>query len=209
MLQGSKGLYLILTGPHIPHIELVRAAVERRVPVVQLREKHLEDEALTDLARSLAAATRGTETLLVVNDRPDIALAAAADGVHVGSSDIDAGIARRIVGPDRLVGISTHTPADAVAARQAGADYVGIGPVFETSTKPDAEPPIGLARLRAVARAVPDLPKVAVGGISSLTAPDVMAVGADYVGVVSAVCHADDPIAALDAMLLALRERGY
>jgi thiamine-phosphate diphosphorylase len=204
-LRERSGLYLIITEPKIDHATLVAAAVERAVPVIQLREKSAPDEELEALARRLSAATRGTETLFIVNDRPDLAAAVGADGVHVGRADTDAGTARDIVGPDAIVGVSANTPGEVDAARLAGADYVGAGPVYPTATKPDARAPIGLDGLRAVVGTTGrGLPVVAIGGITSATARAVLRAGADYVAVVSAICHADDPIAAMDEFLDAI-----
>jgi thiamine-phosphate pyrophosphorylase len=201
LLALGRGLYLILTSPAVPHVELAHAACERGVPVLQLREKDLPDEDLTRLARAIADVTSGTDTLFIVNDRPDIAAAAGADGVHVGQSDASVSRARDLLGPDALIGLSTRTPREAEAARPAGADYIGVGPVFPTGTKLDALAPIGLGGLEAVAARAPELPKVAIGGISLAAAQDVLRAGAQYVAVISAVCHASDPIAALDAFL--------
>ena len=197
-LLGGRGLYLVLTSPVIPHVELAAGACERGVPAIQLREKNLPDEELMRLAREIADVTGGTNTLFIVNDRPDIAAAAGADGVHLGQSDASVSAARELVGSGAIVGLSTRTPDEAEAARVAGADYIGVGPVFPTATKPDALAPIGLAGLRAVAARVPDVSRVAIGGIAVSTAPDVLRAGAHYVAVISAVCHADDPLTAID-----------
>jgi thiamine-phosphate diphosphorylase len=205
-IRERGGLYLVITEPAVDHGVLVEAAVGRGVPVIQLREKRLPDDELTALARTLVAATRGSETLLVVNDRPDIAAAVGADGVHVGRSDTDAATARRIVGPDAVVGVSASARKEVEAARSAGADYVGVGPIYPTATKADARAPIGVAGLRAIAEGTSGTPIVAIGGITSSNAPGVLGAGADYVAVVSAICHAPDPVAALDGFLRALSE---
>ena len=197
-LLGGGGLYLVLTSPVISHVELAAGACERGVRVLQLREKRLPNEELVRLAREIADVTRGTNTLFIVNDRPDIAAAAGADGVHLGRSDASISAARDLMGGDALVGLSTRTPDEAEAARIAGADYIGVGPVFPTVTKPDALAPIGLAGLSSVAGRVPGLTRVAIGGITSAAAGAVLAAGAHYVAVISAVCHADDPLAAID-----------
>ena len=197
----------MMTAPRIPHAELARAAVDRNVPVIQLREKEIDDDALVDLARELVEVTKNTGTLLIVNDSPRVAAAAGADGVHVGTSDVNAPEARAIVGADAIVGLSSHAPGEAEAAREAGADYIGVGPIFPTQTKPDAEEPIGLAGLAEIALAVPEIPKVAIGGLGASNALATLDAGADYVAVVSAVCHADDPVAALDDLLAAIGRR--
>ncbi len=197
----------MMTRPRIPHAELARAAVDRNVPVIQLREKEIDDDALVDLARELVEVTKNTGTLLIVNDRPGVAAATGADGVHVGTSDVDAAEARALVGADALVGLSSHAPGEAEAAREAGADYIGVGPIFPTPTKPDTEEPIGLAGLAEIALAVPEIPKVAIGGLGASNALVTLGAGADFVAVVSAVCHADDPVAALDDLLAAIGRR--
>ena len=191
-------MYLVLTSPVIPHVELAAGACERGVRVLQLREKHLPYEELVRLAREIADVTRGTDTLLIINDRPDVAAAAGADGVHLGRTDAGIENARELLGPSSVIGLSTRTPDEALAAKIAGADYIGVGPVFPTHTKLDALAPIGLAGLRAVAARVPDVSRVAIGGISISAAQDVLQAGAHYVAVISAVCHADDPLTAID-----------
>jgi thiamine-phosphate diphosphorylase len=198
LLSEGRGLYLVLTAPVIPHLELARAACERGVPALQLREKDMPDDELLLLATELASLARGYPTLFVLNDRPDLAAACGADGVHVGQGDEDVAAARATLGPEAIVGLSTRTPGESTDALAAGADYVGVGPVFPTDTKPDALAPIWLPGLREVSAAVPDLPKVAIGGITVDTAAEVMDAGADYVAVISAICHAPDPIAAID-----------
>ncbi len=198
LLFGGGGLYLVLTSPVIPHVELAAGACERGVRVLQLREKHLPYEELVRLAREIADVTGGTDTLFIVNDRPDVAAAAGADGVHLGQSDASIPAARDLMGSGSIVGLSTRTPDEAEAARIAGADYIGVGPVFPTDTKPDALAPIGLGGLRSVARRVPELTRVAIGGITRSTSTDVLEAGAHYVAVISAVCHADDPLTAID-----------
>ncbi len=202
-ILGAGGLYLVVTRPRIPHEELVAAAVARGVPIVQLREKDLPDDELLDLARALRRVTAGTSTLLIINDRPDVAAAVRADGVHVGRTDADPAAARRIVGAG-IVGLSANAREELATAVRAGADYVGVGPVFPTATKPDAREPIGLEGLRELGALCPTLPVVAIGGLDRTTAPGAIEAGAAFVAVVSAVCRADDPIAALDDLLAAI-----
>jgi len=204
MLRDGGGLYLIITRPAIHHVELVAAAVDLGVPIVQLREKEASEGELTKLASRLAAIARGSRTLFVVNDRPRVALLSGADGVHVGREDVSAESARRTLGDDLVVGVSGNTPEEADEALAAGADYLGVGPIFPTTTKPDARSPIGLDGLRRVVEARPELPTVAVGGIDLNRAPSVVAAGAKYVAVVSAVCHAPDPLGALRNLNAAL-----
>lgn len=206
LLRTGGGLYLILTEPRVSHRELTEAARERGVRLIQLREKRLDDRELLELARDLAAILRGSDTLLIINDRPDIARDSGADGVHLGRTDADYSLARALLGPSALVGLSTRTPEEAVVARGAGADYIGVGPVYRTWTKTDALEPIGTAGLAAVAARVPMLPKVAIGGIDAGNVPDAARAGADYAAVISAICHADDPVGAMDRLIAAWNE---
>ena len=140
------------------------------------------------------AAAHEAGALAIVNDRPDVAVLAAADGVHVGQGDLAPHEVRRIVGPDRIVGVSTHSLAQALAAAQAGADYIGCGPMFQSTTKPQEVVP-GPALAAEVVRAV-GLPVMAIGGITAETAPAVLAAGVRWVAVSSVVCAAADPEAA-------------
>jgi thiamine-phosphate pyrophosphorylase len=204
MLSAGRGLYLILTQPRIPHLALAAAACERGVPIIQLREKEMNDGELIELAGRLADLTSGTRTLLVVNDRPDIAAACGADGVHLGRTDATLSDARALLGPEPIIGLSTRTAKEAQEALSAGADYIGVGPVFATATKPDAREPIGLGGLVEVSAGVLSLPKVAIGGIDASNVGRVLATGVDYAAVVSAICNDQHPVSAMDALLSAI-----
>jgi thiamine-phosphate pyrophosphorylase len=205
LLRNGRGLYLILSRPRIPHIDLAMAACDRDVPIIQLREKDMDDGALLDVAREIAGVARGTRTLFIMNDRPDLAARAGADGVHLGKSDVDYEEARELLGADAIVGLSSRTPGEARAAAGTGADYIGIGPVFPTATKPDARNPVGIAGLIEAVAAAPGLPAVAIGGIGSHNVSDVLAAGAAYAAVISAICHAADPVVAMDEFLSAMK----
>lgn len=157
---------------------LVAEAVAARVTLVQLREKRLAARTLYELARRAAALTTGSATRLLVNDRADIARAANCDGVHLTTQSLDATIVRRAFGPDFLVGVSTHTHAEARGARDAGADFAVFGPVFETPSKSVYGPPLGLNALRETARALAPFPIVGLGGITSENLRDVLHTGA-------------------------------
>jgi thiamine-phosphate diphosphorylase len=170
----------------------VEAALRGGVTAVQLRAKCLPDREQVLLARHLKAACRAYGVPLLVNDRLDIALAAGADGVHLGVDDLPVSDARRIAGPGFLIGYSPETDAQVLHAAASGADYLGIGPVFGTATKPDAGPALGL---EAFARRCQQsaLPVVGIGGISAGNAADVMRAGATGVAVISAIIGAPDP----------------
>lgn len=184
-------------------VSVVRAALDGGVGVVQIREKNLPSRAFYEEAIEIVRLARPMGRVAIVNDRLDIAMACGADGVHLGQADLPCEEARRLGGPGLIVGVSVGTEAEAVAAERAGADYLGISPVFATPTKPDAPEPAGLAGLRRIRRAV-RLPLVAIGGIHAGNAADAIRAGADGVAVVSAVMTASDPRAAAAALLMAV-----
>lgn len=166
------------------HVEQVREYADAGVRIIQVRDKLASSRALYETVVAALEITRPRGVRLIVNDRVDVALAAGADGVHVGQDDLPAESAREILGPLAIIGISTHSLAQAAAAAGLPVDYVAIGPVFATSTKANPDPVVGLEGLRAVRSAV-TLPLVAIGGITLEKAPDVFAAGADSVAVVS------------------------
>jgi thiamine-phosphate pyrophosphorylase len=156
----------------------------------QYRDKRGSRRSIFDAARDLSALLRPAGALFLVNDHADIALAAEADGVHLGQDDLPLDRARALLGPGRIIGISTHSVAEAVAAEQGGADYIGFGPLFRTRTK-DAGAEQGLGGLDEVRVAV-KLPVIAIGGITGETAPEVMRAGADGIAVITAILQAPD-----------------
>jgi thiamine-phosphate pyrophosphorylase len=170
-------------------LDVLSAALAGGVDVVQLREKQLDDDALTPLAREATALCARQDALLIVNDRPRVGLAAGADGVHVGQDDMGVAEVREIVGPDLLVGLSTHAPAEVDAASHA--DYLGVGPVHATPTKP-GRPAVGLELVRYAAEHAPR-PFFAIGGIDAGNISAVLAAGATRVAVVRAIADAPDP----------------
>lgn len=182
--------------------EFLSRVIDAGVGMVQLREKQLPDRELLSTARRFAAICRRNGALFIVNDRPDVALSSGADGVHVGQDDMHPDDVRRIVGEDFIIGASTHTPDQIDASNSSAADYIGVGPVYATPTKP-GRPPVGLELVRfAAVRATK--PFFAIGGIDPENAPDVRAAGSRAVSVVRSVAHADDPAAAVRALLFAL-----
>lgn len=148
----------------------------------------------------LRRAAADARALFIVNDRCDLALAVEADGVHLGQDDLPLELARSILGPDKLIGISTHREAEVVAATAGGADYVGFGPIFPTGTKTDHEPVVGTAGLQQ-ARALTRLPIFAIGGMTPANVEAVMAAGADGVAVISALARAADLTATVRAFM--------
>jgi thiamine-phosphate pyrophosphorylase len=172
--------------------EVVRAALRGGAPAVQVRAKTEAARETVELARALREETRAVGALLFVNDRVDVALAAGADGAHLGDDDLPLPAARAIVPPGFLLGRSADTPEQAVRARSEGADYVGVGPVYPTATKADAGEPIGLRRISEVS-AVAGIPVVGIGGIGAESAAEVVRAGAAGVAVIRAVMAAADP----------------
>ena len=195
-----RGIYVVTgDGPARGHAAIAAAAVAGGARCVQLREKKLSDLELLKIARSIRHLTEGTGTLFLVNDRLDIVLACGADGVHVGQEDLPASVARHLLGPNAIVGVSTGSVEEAVKAEADGASYVAIGPIFPTATKPDAGAAVGIEAIRGIKRAVA-IPVVAIGGISPANIASVAAAGADAAAVVSAVVSAGDMAGAVRAL---------
>jgi len=181
-------------------VEVVRAALRGGAPAIQLRMKDAPAGEMAEAARALLAETRTAGALLFVNDRVDVALAVGADGAHVGQDDLPAAAARRIAPPGFLLGVSAETAELALRAQAEGADYVGVGPVYATGSKADAGDAVGVERIAQVAAAV-RIPVVGIGGITVANAPPVLRAGAAGAAVISAVMRADDPEAAVRALL--------
>jgi len=189
-------LYLVLgaTPPRHSLPDLVRAAADGGVDVVQLREKRLADDELAAVAHAAQALCSRLGVLFVVNDRPAVAAEVGADGVHVGQDDLPAAQVREIVGDDALVGLSTHAPAEIDAADPELVDYIGVGPVHETPTKP-GRPAVGPALVRYAAERA-RVPFFAIGGLDAGNIDQVLGAGARRVCVLRAVAEAEDPAAA-------------
>lgn len=185
-------------------VEVVRAALQGGAPAIQLRDKRADGRALLELATRLSAETRSAGALLFVNDRLDVALAAGADGAHLGDDDLPLPAARRIVPPGFLLGRSVDDADQARAAAADGADYVGVGPVLSTPSKPEAGDAIGVEGVARVCGAV-DLPVVAIGGVDGATAAAIAEAGAAGVAVIRAVMRAADPGHAARELLAAFR----
>ena len=170
---------------------------------LQLRWKPAAPCDVLDAARAIRPLAHAVGALLLVNDRPDLAVLAGADGVHLGQDDLPLAAARRVLGPGRIVGLSTHDPEQARRAAAAGADYIAVGPVYATTSKVNALTPRGPDLVRA-ARAVVPCPLVAIGGIDAASAPDVIAAGADAVAMIGALVRAPDPGTAVREVLARL-----
>jgi thiamine-phosphate pyrophosphorylase len=180
--------------------ELTRLVVAGGATLVQLRDKHGSTRAMIEAARAVKAVLAGSGVPLVINDRVDVALAAGADGVHVGQDDMPAMEARRLMGARAIIGLSIKSVAQANAAPLEAIDYAGIGGVYATTSKDNPDPPIGVAGLRAVIAALRarrrDFPVCGIAGIVAGNAAPVIEAGADGVAVISALSLARDPQAA-------------
>jgi thiamine-phosphate pyrophosphorylase len=185
-------------------LNLVRAAVAAQIPLFQIREKNLSARLLYELTTRAAALVQGTATRLLVNDRADIALSAGADGVHLTSRSLPAGVVRTTYGSQLIVGVSTHGIDEAKAAQAGGADFVVFGPVFETESKRMFGEPQGMTRLGEVVAAIPELPVLAVGGISVDNFEDCLQTGAAGVAAIRLLNNADS----LDSIVAEIRRRG-
>ena len=200
MNPPDLGLYVIVDPDQLAGrdpVAVAQAAARGGAGVIQLRDKRGHAGRTLALAREMKAALAGTDVHFVINDRVDIALSAGADGVHVGQSDLPAEAARALMGDTTIIGLSLKTEREIAAAPVEALSYGAIGGVFPTSGKHQARPPVGpagLARLAAALRTRrADLPVIAIAGITTENAAEVMAAGVDGVAVISAVCAADDP----------------
>jgi len=185
---------------------VVEAALRGGARAFQLREKDLSPRDLYPLALEMRQLTRTYGAHLLINDRVDVALAVDADGVHLTTTSLPATVARQLLGPGRLIGVSTHSIAEAQTAADEGADFVVFGPVYYTPSKAPYGEPVGLNALQAV-RAAINLPILAIGGVKKANLDQVLAAGASGIAVISAIISADDPTAASQALLGTLRGR--
>ena len=176
---GNKTLY-----------EQIKEALENGVTCVQLREKNLDEASFIEEAKKISVLCRQYNTPFIVNDNVNVAIASNADGIHIGQEDMGLKDVRKIVGENMIIGISAHTVEEAKFAQENGADYIGIGAVFETSTKNDVDV-IPYEKVKSICDAV-DIPKVAIGGINAENILKLKGSGIDGVAVVSAIFGAKD-----------------
>ncbi|HEY5082571.1 MAG TPA: thiamine phosphate synthase [Bauldia sp.] len=184
-------------------IATVLAAVAGGVTIVQLRDKHATDIELAVTAAWLRDELAGTGVALIVNDRPQVTLEAGLSGVHIGQSDGHPAAARALLGPDALIGLSVTSPDEIDTVDPDVVDYVGLGPVFATSTKPDAAAPLGLEGMHIIGERLP-VPYIAIGGITLDNAAATISAGASGVAVVSAIAGALEPRSAALALRRAI-----
>jgi thiamine-phosphate pyrophosphorylase len=197
---AAAHLYLVCSaepaGRELP--TLLRAAIAGGVDVVQLREKRMPDEELASVARAARILCEELGALLIVNDRPWVAREAGADGIHVGQDDIPPAEVRELVGPDMLIGLSTHSPEQIDAVDAGIVDYIGVGPIHETPTKP-GRPAVGV-ELIGYAAANATVPFFAIGGLDTTTLDPALHAGAARVCVLRAIASAENPEAAARAL---------
>lgn len=208
-LVGDVRLYLVMdaSDQKRDYAAFLADVIEAGVGMVQLRDKDLTDNQLIAKARIFAQACRDNGALFIVNDRVDVALLSGADGVHLGQDDAAPDDVRKIAGNDFIIGVSTHTPEQIDSANKTNADYIGVGPIHETPTKP-GRPAVGLDLVRYAARAS-QKPFFPIGGLDASNAAEVIDAGAQSISVLRAISSASDPTAAtrelVDVMTRVLR----
>jgi thiamine-phosphate pyrophosphorylase len=205
-IRHALKLYLVLDpdlcGGTEGMIRTAVAAVENGVTMVQLRSKEMNKGQWYQAGIALKAALSPYNVPLIVNDHVDVAMAIDADGVHVGQKDLPVAAVRKLIGPEKWLGLSTSYAEQIAAVPTDIVDYIGTGPVFPTNSKKDADPALGLETLKAFMQNKP-CPVVAIGGITADTAAAVMRCGPDGIAVVSAICGQDDPALATKELLIA------
>jgi len=190
-----------LGDPKLLHVSLAQTMLDAGVRFLQLRIKDQPARRFVEIARRVKAVTDRYSAQLIINDRTDIARLLDAAGVHLGQEDLPVSAAREILGPNKIIGFSTHSSAQAeAAARQGIADYIGFGPIYPTVSKERTDPVQGLEGLRLIRSRV-GLPIVAIGGITAETMPDVLAAGADAVAMIGDIVRAGDVGAKIRALL--------
>jgi thiamine-phosphate pyrophosphorylase len=187
----------------VDSVELAEAALEGGARTLQVRVKAGTDRHRFETVLSIAERCRDAGATCLINDRADFAVAAGADGVHVGADDLPVALVRRIVGPAALVGATARDPLTAVRLVEAGADYLGVGPVYATRSKDGLPAPLGLDGVGAVVRAVP-VPVIAIAGVTAARVPELLGAGAWGVAVIGAVADSDDPHAATAELVRAV-----
>ncbi len=196
-------LYLVTDGPLSkgrPIEQIVEQALAGGVTCVQLREKNIATRDFIALTERVLPVTRAAGVPCLINDRVDVALATNADGVHLGQQDMPYHMARHLLGPDKIIGLSVENIDQAHDAQSLDVDYLGVSPIYCTPTKEELQTQFGIEGLREV-RALSKHPLVAIGGLNMQTIPDVVSAGADGIAVVSAICSAENPRAAANELM--------
>jgi thiamine-phosphate pyrophosphorylase len=199
------GLYGILTDPTVGYERLASMMVAHSVRVIQLRIKDAPKSTIIQTAHSLRKITAGTGSYFIINDSPEIALQVQADGVHLGQDDTTYAKARALLGPEAIIGLSTHSVHQARAACALKPNYIAVGPVFSTFTKQNADPVLGLSGLKRICE-VADVPAVAIGGIDHSNLRQVLDLGVPNVAVIGCICQSKEPEHSLKQMLETIEE---
>lgn len=191
-----------------PLLDIVCAAIQGGVTMVQLREKECDTREFIELGRTVHVLTNAAGIPLIINDRADVAQVIGAEGLHIGQHDMSYADARRLLGPEAIIGLSIENDEQARECLSFnGLDYIGISPVFATPTKTDTAPALGLEGIRRLRTIVgPELPMVAIGGINLSNIQDIIHSGADGIAVVSAICSAPSPADAGATLLAAVKQ---
>ena len=187
----------------IPIPEQVERLIEGGATLIQLREKHASSRDFYEAAAKAIDIARKSDVKIIINDRVDIALALKTDGVHLGQDDLPSLHARRILGETAVIGLSTHSPGQVIAALGLPIDYIAIGPIFSTSTKENADAVVGLEGLSHIRGMIADVPLVAIGGITASNLKSVLNAGADSAAVISdLICEADQITQRMKSLLI-------
>ncbi len=181
------------------NLDIVMAAANGGVTLVQLREKKATTAQFYEEGLRISDFLKSRNIPLIINDRIDLALALDVDGVHIGSDDMPLDIARKILGPDKIIGVSVFTVQDAINAESGGADYLGLSPIFITATKPELTAQIGIEGIPAISKAV-NIPIVGIGGLNQTNAYAAISAGLDGIAVVSGICSQKSPTMAAKAI---------
>jgi thiamine-phosphate pyrophosphorylase len=191
------------------NLEVIEAAISGGVTLVQLREKEASTQEFYQEGLNIKDYLEAARIPLIINDRIDVALALDADGIHLGQEDMPVDVARKILGPCKIIGASAFTTQEAVAAESMGADYLGLSPIFVTTTKPELVAEIGLEGISSLKQAV-KIPIVGIGSMHQSNAYEAVRAGLDGVAVVSAICSQEDPKAAAAAIKAeVMRAKGF
>jgi thiamine-phosphate pyrophosphorylase len=190
----------------LSHAEQVKRLIDGGATLIQLREKHASPHEFYSDAMAALQMARRHKVKLIINDRVDIALATEADGVHLGQTDMPVEAARRLLGDQAIIGYSTHNAEQALAAIDLPVDYIAFGPVYDTSTKDEPDPVVGLAGLRRCREIIGRRQLVAIGGLNFTNASEAFKAGADSAAVIKAILHESDQIAQNIGKLLDLRQ---
>lgn len=185
--------------------DVVEEAVKGGVTMVQLREKDCSSADFYELAINLKKLLAPYKVPLIINDRLDIALASDAEGLHIGQSDLPYSVARKLMGSDKIIGLSVENIEDVIEANNLDVDYIGISPVFDTNTKSDTAKALGLSGVKEISK-LSIHPSVGIGGINQSNVKDIITAGADGISVVSAIMSADDPKASAETLIKIIKQ---